>query len=390
MTDAKNFDVIILGAGAAGLMCAIEAGKRRRSTIVLERNSSVGEKIRISGGGRCNFTNTSVAAGNFISTNKDFCRSALARFTPRDFISLLEKHHIGYHEKKLGQLFCNETSREILSMLQKECRDANVMITTNADVRSVTSSGGLFEINLEDRILTSRALVVSTGGLSIPKLGATDIGYRIAKQFGLAIVETKPGLVPLKFSDSYGTIFSELSGISLDAVVSLGRTSFRENILFTHRGLSGPAILQISSYWDPEQSIHINLLPEVDAATLFGVTGTRFDKILARHMPSRFSARWCQQHDCARPVQQISIRERTEIAGKLNKWELSPSGTEGYEKAEVTCGGVDTRGLSSKSMEALSVPGLYFVGEVVDVTGWLGGYNFQWAWASGFAAGQFV
>jgi hypothetical protein len=322
-------------------MCAIEAGKRGRSVLVLERNASIGEKIRISGGGRCNFTNLHTTAENFISANASFAKSALARYTPEHFLRLVERHRIRWHEKKAGQLFCDGSSREILAMLRKECADANVQILSECHVTAVRRG---FELETNRGALECNSLVFATGGLSIPKLGATDFGYRIARQFGLRVTVLRPGLVPLLFEEP--EVFHELHGVSFEAEVQAGRIHFRENVLFTHRGLSGPAILQISSYWKPGEKITIEAVGQ---------------------KPRRLAQVW-----------------------KESTWELTPTGTEGYAKAEVTAGGVDTAELSSTTMEAKKVPGLYFIGEVVDVTGQLGGFNFQWAWASGFAAGQKV
>ena len=346
-----GYDVVIIGAGAAGLMCALEAGKRGRSVLVLERNETVGKKIRISGGGRCNFTNLQTTADHFISANANFHKSALARYTPEDFIRMVRRHRIAYHEKKLGQLFCDGTSQQIINMLLNECDAAGVPIQTNCSVRGIEKGAG-FRVTTNGEELECKSLVIATGGLSIPKIGATDFGYRIARQFGLSISQTRPGLVPLVLEDKERRALGELSGVSLDATVRCGRTAFRENILFTHRGLSGPAVLQVSSYWKAGESITIE----------------------PHTLPRRFVRKW------------------RELYGPqpLESWTFVPSGTEGYAKAEVTVGGVDTAALSSKTMEARNVPGLYFIGEVVDVTGHLGGFNFQWAWASGWVAGQYV
>ena len=385
-------NVIILGAGAAGLMCAIEAGKRDRTVLVLERNQVIGEKIRISGGGRCNFTNVITQHEHYLSENPHFCKSALARFTPEDFVALVEKHGIRYHEKVLGQLFCDGSSREIIAMLDKECDDAGVEIGVGcqmSDVRKderflVTTNKGVFE---------SDSLVIATGGLSIPKLGATDFGYRLARRFGLNVTDTRPGLVPLTFNKDDRSFFSKLSGVSLDAIVSCDGKAFRENILFTHRGLSGPAILQISSYWNRGDTIAINLSPEVDLHEHFKqVHGSHIEltTALSEFLPKRFAKLWCERHASSMPLHRYSIKELSSIAAQLHGWMLVPEGTEGYSKAEVTCGGVDTNELSSKTMGAKNVPGLFVIGEVVDVTGHLGGYNFQWAWSSGFVAGQYV
>jgi predicted Rossmann fold flavoprotein len=337
MPDVNGF---VAGAGAAGMMCAIEAGKRGRSVTVIERNDAFGKKIRISGGGRCNFTNIHTTPENFICGNKHFHKSALAGYTPSDFISLVERHRIRYHEKKLGQLFCDGTSDEILNMLRKEAEKAKVQVQTSCSVSSIRRKE-CFLLETSTGPMTCESLVIATGGLSIPRIGATSFGHAIAKQFGLRVTELRPGLVPLLAGP-----WPELSGVSLDANVSFHDVAFHEKILFTHRGLSGPAILQISSYWKPGEPITIHPLPP---------------------LPRRFSQIW-----------------------KDPEWKLTPTGTEGYAKAEVTVGGVDTDELSSKTMEARRVPGLYFIGEVVDVTGHLGGFNFQWAWASGFAAGQSV
>src|ERR1051326_340295 len=345
------FDVIIIGGGAAGLICAMEAGKRGRSVALLERNEWVGEKIRISGGGRCNFTNIFTASEHFISGNASFHKSALSRFTPEDFIRLVRRHRIAYHEKKLGQLFCDGTSQQIINMLLKESSAAGVQIYPTCSVTDIQKDTNFTLIGNLGRF-ECKSLVIATGGLSIPKIGATDFGYRIARQFGLRVTELRPGLVPLILAGDEGRLSHDLSGVSLEADVSLGRVSFRENVLFTHRGLSGPAILQISSYWKTGDSIVIQ----------------------PQQHPRRFAHKW------------RGVYGEKEFAD----WNLKPSGTEGYAKAEVTVGGVDTDELSSKTMEARNVPGLYFIGEVVDVTGHLGGFNFQWAWASGFAAGQYV
>ena len=385
--------VIVIGGGAAGLMCAIEAGKRGRSVLVLEHNERLGKKILISGGGRCNFTNLNVGAANFVSTNPDFCKSALARYTSVDFLQLVEKHGITWHEKKLGQLFCDFSSRQIVAMLEAECREAGVEIRVNCRVENVRP-GARFALATSLGEFECESLVVATGGLSFAKLGATDFGYRLAQQFGLPLAPARPGLVPLTFGEEDQRVFSELSGVSLEARVSTGGTSFRENILFTHRGLSGPAILQISNYRQEQGdqgAISIDLLPDQSARELLLAQERKELKtVLGQVLPQRFAEAWCGRYAPSRPLNQISRRELEEIAARLHHWEIVPAGTEGYAKAEVTLGGVDTRALSSKTMEAREVPGLYFVGEVVDVTGWLGGYNFQWAWASGHAAGQFA
>ena len=388
----NHVDVIVIGGGAAGLFCAIEAGKRGRKVVVLEHAERVGKKIAISGGGRCNFTNILTTSDNFISANPYFCKSALARYTPADFIALVQKHNIGFHEKKLGQLFCNEGSGQIIDMLLNECSDAGVEVACRSSVRRI-AKGKQFEVELGDRTLLSQSLVIATGGLSIAPLGATDFGYRIARQFGLKIEETKPGLVPLTLTKEVLQQLAPLSGVSVDATVSANGKEFRENLLVTHRGLSGPAILQISSYWKPGLPIEIDLLPDLDALELLReheTSETSLAKLLSQFLPKRFAQAWCELNFPSKPLNQYTPRQLSEIATKLHHWSVIPSGTEGYKKAEVTSGGVSTDQLSSKTMEARNVAGLYFIGEVVDVTGQLGGYNFQWAWASGFAAGQYV
>lgn len=387
-----KWDVIIIGGGAAGLFCAIEAGKRGRSTLVLEHADRIGRKIAISGGGRCNFTNLYTSADNFLSANPNFCKSALARYTPSDFIALVEKHRIPYHEKKLGQLFCDGSSREIIEMLLLECERARIEIRLNCHVRRIERAS-LFEIETNQGRLVCDSLVIATGGLSIPKIGATDFGYRVARQFGLRIRETRPALVPLTFAPKALDEMKALSGVSIDALVGCNGAEFRENILLTHRGLSGPAILQVSSYWKRGDAISINLLPDESAGEILAAerqSEMELATLLGQRLPRRFAQAWCELYAPSRPLNQYSQREMEEIARRLHEWRLVPDGSEGYKKAEVTAGGVDTDELSSKTMEARRVPGLYFIGEVVDVTGHLGGFNFQWAWASGFAAGQFV
>lgn len=385
-------DVIVIGGGAAGLMCAMQAGKRGRSVLVLEHAERLGKKILISGGGRCNFTNFNAGPENFLSGNPHFCKSALARYTPADFIALVEKHGVAYHEKKLGQLFCDFSSREIVELLQKECAAARVGIRLSCQVQEVKKN---LEFELETSLGHFRAdsLVIATGGLSFPKIGATDFGYRIARQFGHTVTATLPGLVPLTFSREDQSSFGELSGISIDAVTSCNGASFRENILFTHRGLSGPAILQISSYCGERDIINVNLLPDQPAREILAAqrsTNKELKNVLSQHLPQRFVQEWCARFAPSRPMNRYSTTEMEEIARRLHQWDIQPADTEGYAKAEVTLGGVDTGELSSKTMESRQMAGLYFIGEVTDVTGWLGGYNFQWAWASGHAAGQFV
>jgi predicted Rossmann fold flavoprotein len=387
-----NHDVVVIGGGAAGLFCAIEAGKRGRRVLVLEHAERIGKKIAISGGGRCNFTNIHTSADNFLSTNPHFCKSALARYPPSKFISMVEEHGITYHEKKLGQLFCDQGSGRIIEMLLQECAVAGVEIRCGAVVRRVARTE-TFEVETDAGISVASSLVVATGGLSIPTLGATDLGYRLARQFGLTIREPRPALVPFTLARDTQSKLADLSGISVDALVSCGGQQFRENFLVTHRGLSGPSILQISSYWQPGSAIIINLLPDHDAAELLRRENNReveLANFLSQFLPRRFAQAWCALNAPSQPLKRFTSGQLAAISDRLNRWEIVPSGTEGFKKAEVTAGGVATEELSSQTMEARNVPGLYFVGEVVDVTGQLGGYNFQWAWASGYAAGQSV
>ncbi len=386
-------DVIVIGAGAAGLMAAIEAGKRGRSVLVLERSEKIGKKILISGGGRCNFTNRDAAPRNFISKNLHFCKSALAGYTPQNFISLVESHGIAYHEKKLGQLFCDKDSNEIIRMLEKECKAAQVEIKVNVPISDITRNGQ-FQVHSNHSVLESQSLVLATGGLSIPKMGATSFGYEMAKRFNLPIVACRPALVPFIWKKEDAKVYAELAGVSLDTIVRCGQQEFRENILFTHKGLSGPAILQISNYWQNGNPIQINLLPEklekdlMDEMVESRGHGSDLVSILSKYLPRRFVQKWCEYNIPAKPLSHCSGKGLKDICERLHRWQITPDGTEGYEKAEVTTGGVDTDQFSSKTMECKKVPNLYFVGEVLDVTGHLGGYNFQWAWASGFAAGQ--
>ena len=385
-------DVVIIGGGAAGLMCAIEAGRRGRSVVVLEHNGRVGRKIEISGGGRCNFTNTNTAAKNFLSANPHFAKSALARYTPADFVALVERHRVAYHEKKLGQLFCDGSSRQIVEMLLGECARAGAEVRTDCRVEDVRRAEG-FEVLTSRGTFVCESLVVATGGLSIPKVGATDFGYRLARRFGLKVLQPAPALVPLTLAPDELEAFRPLSGVSVDTQVRCGGAEFAESLLITHRGLSGPAVLQISSYWKRGDSLHVDLLPGHDAARILErgrETNAEPSVLLARHLPKRFAQVWCELHAPPRPLGAYSPSELRSLAERLHDWRIEPAGTEGFQKAEVTRGGVDTNELSSKTMEARRVPGLYFVGEVVDVTGHLGGYNFQWAWASGYAAGQYV
>ena len=391
-------DVIVIGAGAAGMMCAIEAGKRGRSVILLDHATKLAEKIRISGGGRCNFTNLHATPASYVSQNPHFCRSALARFTPQHFIALVEKHHIRYHEKKLGQLFCDGSSQQVIDMLRHECDAAGVKWQMPCRVRNVAGRRPgrfLFMLQTDLGELSANSLVVATGGLSIPQIGSSSLGYRIAEQFEINVMPPRAGLVPLIFARDHLAQLSQLPGVTLDAEISCNGGRFRENLLITHRGLSGPAILQISSYWQPGLALHINLLPGVDAtAWLFEHRHSHalLSNVLAQRLPRRLAKAWIDAIVGARdePINRCDDQSLKRIAGQLQDWQVTPDGTAGYRKAEVTLGGVDTRELSSKTMEAIKVPGLFFIGEVVDVTGHLGGFNFQWAWASGHAAGQFA
>jgi len=378
----------VLGGGAAGLMCAIESGRRGRRVLVLERSERIGKKILISGGGRCNFTNLYCQPENFLSSNPHFCKSALARYTPADFIALVEKHGIAYHEKTLGQLFCDGSSSQIVALLESECRDAGVSIEVSQAVQSVTRGNG-FSIRTERSQFHASSLVIATGGLSIPKMGATAFGYELAKQFGIAVRECRPGLVPLTFADDDQKAYCDLSGISAEVVALVDGQRFREKMLITHRGLSGPAILQISSYWKAGQAITLDLAPEREVLRALGETPAGRDlasatTALRAALPARFAERWMQLHT----PPEWTNHGLAKLERQIHEWKVVPNGTEGYGKAEVTAGGVDTDELSAKTMESRKVPGLYFIGEVVDITGHLGGFNFQWAWASGHCAGQ--
>jgi predicted Rossmann fold flavoprotein len=386
-----HFDVIVIGGGAAGLMCAAEAGKRGRRVLLLERNAEVGRKILISGGGRCNFTNLGTGPESFLSRNPDFCRSALARYTPADFVAWVSRSGIAYHEKKLGQLFCDGSARQIVAMLTQACAAAGVRIEVGCEVGEVSAQSGGFGVQTSAGDFACDALVVASGGLSIPKLGASDFALRIAKQFGLAVAEPRPGLVPLRFEGAELDFCAALRGVSLDTRTSCAGQAFRENVLFTHRGLSGPAVLQVSSYWQPGECIEIDLLPAEDAAQCVSEARARAQDcaaLLGERHPRRFAVAWAARYGPPRPLCEASKAELAELTQRLRSWRLRPSTGEGFGKAEVTVGGVDTSELSSRSLVCRRVPGLYFIGEAVDVTGWLGGYNFQWAWASGFAAGQ--
>ena len=387
---AQDFDAIVLGAGAAGLMCAIEAGKRGRRIVVLERAERIGKKILISGGGRCNFTNLHCQPENFLSSNPHFCKSTLARYTPQDFLSLVEQYKIPYHEKHRGQLFCDGSAREIVAMLEEECRRASVTIAVSARAREVRRVDG-FVVETGAEQYRAPVLVVATGGLSIPKIGATSFGYELARQFGMKLRECRPGLVPLTFGAEDRRDYNDLAGVSAEVMASCDGQEFRDKMLITHRGLSGPAILQLSSYWDQSGAIAIDLVPGRDWIVPFLRGEARKDisalkGALRAILPQRLADRWVELH----APKDWTNHSLSELERLSHRWEIRPSGTEGYEKAEVTAGGVDTDGLSAKTMESRSVPGLYFIGEVVDVTGQLGGFNFQWAWASGYSAGQAI
>jgi predicted Rossmann fold flavoprotein len=388
LRSTQRYDAVVLGAGAAGLMCAIEAGKRGRRVAVLELAERPGKKILISGGGRCNFTNIHCSPENFISSNPHFAKSALARYAPSDFIALVEKHRIPYHEKTLGQLFCDGSARDILGMLEKECAAAGVELIMKAAVREVARSDE-FAVRAGEKEFRAPALVIATGGLSIPKIGATDLGYRLARQFGLAIRETRPGLVPLTFNETDRGRYADLAGVSTEIIAAFDGQRFQEKMLITHRGISGPAILQISSYWKKGKPIVMDLVPEGEATSALLEPGSPRTIVTLRaalqtFLPNRLASRWLDIHT---PSAWTNAALK-ELERQIHEWAVLPEGTEGYAKAEVTVGGVDTDELSAKTMESRKVPGLFFIGEVVDVTGHLGGFNFQWAWASGACAGR--
>ena len=388
-------DVIIIGAGASGLMCAIEAGKRGRKVQVLDHANKAGKKILMSGGGRCNFTNYSIEPDNYISHNPHFCKSALSRYTQWDFLALIGRYQIPFHERDHGQLFCDDSAKDILNMLLAECGKAGVVVQLNTRIDSVERLADRFQLKTGDGNFACQSLVVATGGLSIPKMGATPLGYKIAQQFGINVLPTSAALVPFTLQSEDKEKFSALSGIAVPCVVSNNRQSFSENVLFTHRGLSGPAILQISSYWRAGEEIVINLLPQVNLEAELKAKRqqkikNKLKTILEGYLPKRLISAFLPEDLLDLSMQDVSDKQIQQVAGQLNKWTIKPNGTEGYRTAEVTSGGIDCDAVSSKTMESKQVPGLYFIGEVLDVTGWLGGYNFQWAWSSAWCAGQYV
>ncbi|MBJ6131265.1 NAD(P)/FAD-dependent oxidoreductase [Ochrobactrum sp. Q0168] len=393
----ETVDIVVIGAGAAGMMCAIEAAKRGRSVLVVDHAKAAGEKIRISGGGRCNFTNIHASPKNYLSRNPHFCISALSRYTQRDFIALVERHRIAYHEKTLGQLFCDGSATQIIDMLLGEMKRHGARLKLSCGVETVAKTADGFELRLtEGGVRTTvrcRSVVVACGGKSIPKMGATGFGYDIAEQFGLRLVETRPALVPLTFEPNTLERLKPLAGIAVDAVVSCGKTSFAEAMLFTHRGISGPSILQISSYWKEGDEIRINMLPGTDLFETLRAQRAQNGKqalqtALGLHLPKKLAQTIAEENGASGQLADMSDKLFRRVEAAVQGWRIKPAGSEGYRTAEVTLGGVDTRDLDSRTMEAKSVPGLYFIGEVVDVTGWLGGYNFQWAWSSGWCAGQ--
>ena len=390
---AETFDALVIGGGAAGLMCALTAGQRGRRVLLVEHANRVGKKILMSGGGRCNFTNTGATPANFLSANPHYCKSALARYTPADFIAMVERHGIQYHEKELGQLFCDESSKLIVKMLLDECAAAGVRIETSCSIERVTHGDAGFHVHTTRGASSAPALVVASGGLSIPSMGASGFGYELARQFGHAVLPTRAGLVPLTLSGKHQERLQDLSGVAFPVEATCNGQNFHNDMLITHRGISGPAILQISSYWQPGADLRLDLLPGIDAlATLQELRQDRpaaeFKTVLGELLPKRFAQRLCEAWLPNRPMKQFNAPELKQIATQLQAWPLTASGTEGYRTAEVTLGGVDTDGLSSTTMESRRHKGLYFIGEVVDVTGWLGGYNFQWAWASAAACAE--
>ncbi|HSY26448.1 MAG TPA: NAD(P)/FAD-dependent oxidoreductase [Burkholderiaceae bacterium] len=396
----KQYDVAVIGAGAAGMMCAAVAGQRGLSVVLIDHATKLAEKIRISGGGRCNFTNLHTGPQNFLSQNPHFCKSALSRYTPQDFLGLMKRYRIAYHEKHKGQLFCDRSAEDVIDMLRTECEVGNVTWRMPCKVASIGKQGEVFRLDTDSGEILANKVVIASGGLSIPKIGATDFTFRIAQQFGLKLIDPTPALVPLTFDDKAWQPFIPLAGISLPVEIETGdkksRGHFREDLLFTHRGLSGPAVLQISSFWDAGAALTVNLLPEMDVVqTLIDGKGTikkNLGNYLAQLLPSRLAEGWLQVNDFNPEARLADMQDKQlrRLGESLNRWHIVPNGSEGYRKAEVTRGGVDTRELSQQTMMATKAPGLHFIGEAVDVTGWLGGYNFQWAWASGFVAGSAV
>ena len=395
-TDNTTYNTLIIGAGAAGMMCAIEASKRGRNVLLLDKADKVGKKVLISGGGRCNFTNLYTEADNYLSNNPHFCKSALARYTQWDFIALLEKHKLSWSEKTLGQLFCDQKSKAVVEMLTNECKQYNVKIKTDRTIKIISKTTDLFTIETSSKKYKAESLVIATGGPSIPRMGSSDFGVQISKQFGLKNIPFKPALVPFTFpQDQLETLFKPLSGTAINVTVSCNHATFREAMLFTHRGLSGPAILQVSSYWKKGDELQINLLPDIQILKWLEQQQIEHPKAelktrLSHVIPKKLAHKLCESYLINKPLQQYTSTEFTLLEKKLSNWTLKPNGTEGMRTAEVCIGGVDTDELSSKTFEAKKVAGLYFIGETVDVTGHLGGYNFQWAWASGWCAGQFV
>ena len=391
----NNYDVIVIGAGAAGLMCSIEAGKRGKKVWLIEHSSKLAEKIRISGGGRCNFTNLYSNPSNFLSNNEHFCKSAFAKYTQNDFIDLINKHNIKFHEKKLGQLFCTTSAREIIDMLVAECLEQKVKIDTETKVINLFKKETTYTVNTSKGNYNSKALVIATGGLSIPKIGATDFGYKIAKQFNLEVNDLSPALVPLTFQEKELQFCKSLAGVSVNASVKINKTVFEEGLIFTHRGISGPSILQISSYWKHSKPISINLLPNVDLGKTLKQRRVdnpkqNLSNILSDYLPNKLASAICEKLLINDKIGEASNAKLKKLSDFVNNWLVFPTGTEGYKTAEVTLGGIDTKAISSSTMECIDHSGLFFVGEVLDVTGHLGGHNFQWAWSSGFVAGQNV
>ena len=391
----NKYDVIIIGAGAAGLMCSFEAGKRGKKVCLLEHSSKIAEKIRISGGGRCNFTNLFSTDSNFISDNKHFCKSAFAKYTQNDFIDLVKKHNIEFFEKKLGQLFCIKSAKDIIDMLVSECINQKVEIFIDTKIKNLFKDENSYIVKTDKGTISSPSIVIASGGLSIPKIGATDFGYQIAKQFNLKVTELTPALVPLVFEKDILDFCKSLAGTSLNASIKINKTVFKEGLIFTHRGLSGPSILQISSYWVKDSPIKINLLPDQDIEVILknrriSTPKQIVSKILSDYLPNKLSLAICDQLKVKKQIGDTSNQILKKVSNFVNNWTVVPSGTEGYKTAEVTLGGIDTKEISSSTMECKKHPGLYFVGEVLDVTGHLGGHNFQWAWSSGFLAGQYV